>query len=89
MSEKEEIKEPEQEIEAAEKVEVKVEAKEESQSKAHAPSPKKGLMERRKSFSQSSVPNAHKGYNPKTPVVMLGIIVILFVASFILASISS
>ena len=95
MSENEEIKDPEQEAgikeeaAAAEEVEAEVEAKEASKPKAHTPVPKKGLMERRQSFAQTSVPNAHKGYNPKTPVVMLGIIVIFFVASFILASISS
>ncbi len=34
----------------------------------------KGLMERRESFSQSSVPNAHRGYSSKMPRIMMGII---------------
>lgn len=51
--------------------------------------PKKGLMERRESFAQTSVPNAHRGSSGKPPVIMLGIVLILFIASFILAAISS
>lgn len=85
----EEAASEEVEAEAAEKVEEKVEAKEASEPKTRHKGPKKGLMERRESFSQTSVPNAHKGYNPKTAVVMLGIIVIFFVTSFILAALSS
>lgn len=84
-TEEQEIK---QEAQAAGVVEAEVEAKEEAQAASH-PAPKKGLMERRKSFSQSSVPNAHRGYNPKTPVTMLRIILILFLASFVLAKLSS
>jgi len=84
-------KEPEAEREAAEKVEERVEA-EEKAAEAHAPeaSPqaKKGLMERRESFSQSSVPNAHRGYNPKTPVVMLCIVAFMVVLSFVLAAVT-
>jgi len=49
---------------------------------------KKGLMERRESFSQSSVPNAHRGYNPKTPVVMMCIIAFMVVLSFVLAAVT-
>jgi hypothetical protein len=45
-------------------------------------------MERRASFEQSSVPNAHRGYSGKTPRVMMGIIAILFIVSFILAGIT-
>ncbi len=86
--EKPEEQEITQEAEAAAKVEAEVEAKEEARAPQH-PAPKKGLMERRKSFAQSSVPNAHRGYNAKTPVVMLRIILILFLASFILAKLSS
>lgn len=48
----------------------------------------KGLMERRESFAQSSVPNAHRGYSSKTPRVMMGIILVMFVVSFILAAIT-
>ena len=84
-------KELEAEREAAEKVEERVEAKEKA-AEAHAPEAplqvKKGLMERRESFSQSSVPNAHKGYNPKTPVVMLCIVAFMVVLSFILAGVT-
>ncbi len=83
--------EPEAEREAAEKVEERVEA-EEKAAEAHAPEPrpqeKKGLMERRESFAQSSVPNAHRGYNPKTPVVMLCIVAFMVVLSFILAAVT-
>lgn len=93
-------KEPEREREAAEKVEERVEAEEpeervEAEEKAaevHAPKAppqeKKGLMERRESFLQSSVPNAHRGYNPKTPVVMLCIVAFMVVLSFILAAVT-
>lgn len=90
-------KEPEREREAAEKVEERVEAEEhveaeEKAAEAHAPkaSPKvkKGLMERRESFLQSSVPNAHRGYNPKTPVVMLCIVAFMVVLSFVLAAVT-
>ena len=84
-------KELEAEREAAEKVEELVEA-EEKAAEAHAPEPspqaKKGLMERRDSFSQSSVPNAHRGYNPKTPVVMLFIVAFMVVLSFVLAAVT-
>ena len=64
------------------------EAQEEAQAEPAPDAPKKGYMQRRKSFAQGSVPNAHRGYNPKTPVVMLGIIFVMLVASFILASIA-
>jgi hypothetical protein len=91
-------KEPEAEREAAEKVEERVEAGEKA-AEAHAgkahtaghaggPAAKKGLMERRESFSQSSVPNAHRGYNPKTPVVMMCIIAFMVVLSFVLAAVT-
>lgn len=97
----EEIKEEEIQA-AAEKVEEEVAAKEAEveevqgdaeaapeETPAPAPEgPKKGLMQRRKSFAQSSVPNAHRGYNPKTPVIMLGIIFLMLVASFVLASVA-
>lgn len=90
-------KEPEAEREAAEKVEEHVEAEERVEAKekaaeAHAPEArpkvKKGLMERRESFAQSSVPNAHRGYNPKTPVVMLCIVAFMVVLSFVLAAVT-
>jgi hypothetical protein len=87
MSEEERIEEIR---EAAEAVEEKVLAKEAEQAagpKAHSRAGK-GLMERRASFEQSSVPNAHRGYSGKTPRVMMGIIAILFIVSFILAGIT-
>ena len=87
MSEEERIEEIRK---AAEAVEEKVQAKEAEQAarpKAHSHAGK-GLMERRASFSQSSVPNAHKGYSGKTPRVMMGIIAVLFIVSFILAGIT-
>jgi hypothetical protein len=77
--------------EAAEAVEREVRAKEAEESakpKAHTPD-RKGLMERRESFAQTSVPNAHKGYSPKPPRVMMGIIAALFILSFILAAITA
>jgi hypothetical protein len=76
--------------EAAEAVEEKVQAKEAAEAlkpKAHSHAGK-GLMERRASFEQSSVPNAHRGYSGKTPRVMMGIIAVLFIMSFILAGIT-
>lgn len=86
MTENKEAETPNEaaELEAAEQVEEAVEQKE----AASVPGLKKGLMQRRKSFAQGSVPNAHRGYNPKTPVVMLGIILVMFIASFILAAIA-
>lgn len=73
---------------AAEKAPEVSEKKHEPAKPAHSPA-KKGLMERRKSFLQSSVPNAHRGYNPKTPVVMMCIIAFLVVLSVIFAAITS
>jgi hypothetical protein len=88
MTEKERIEEIR---EAAEAVEEKVQAKEAEVAaagpRAH-PSPRKGLMERRESFAQTSVPNAHRGYSGKPPRVMMVIIAALFVISFILAAIT-
>ena len=50
---------------------------------------KKGLMKRRESFAQDSVPNAHKGYSNKPPRVMIGIICVIVIISFILAGLTS
>ena len=61
----------------------------ETQVHATAAAPKKGLMQRRKSFLQTSVPNAHRGNNPKIPRIMLGIVVIFIIVSFILAAVTS
>lgn len=77
--------------EAAGEVEKSVAAKESAE--ASAPKARshagKGLMERRASFSQSSVPNAHRGYSGRTPRVMMVIIAVLFITSFILAGITT
>lgn len=84
------------EAEEAEKVEAEVKAKEtaaEKEAKPEKPSsPKKhdtsekGLMERRESFDQASVPNAHKGYSGKHSIVMLLVVVAMFIVSYILAA---
>ena len=97
MSEEERTEEIKQEAEAVEEDVAVKEAEEaaEPRKAEEAPKPKahsysgKGLMERRASFSQSSVPNSHRGYNGKTPRVMMGIIAVLFIVSFILAGITS
>ncbi len=76
--------------EKAEAVEEMVEAREAE--RARKPGTRgrngKGLMERRESFEQSSVPNAHRGYNSKTPRIMMVIIAAMFILSFILAAIT-
>jgi hypothetical protein len=46
----------------------------------------KKLMERRESFEQSSVPNAHKGYSGTPPIVMLLIVSAFIVVSLIFAT---
>ena len=77
--------------EKAEAVEDEVrvkEAEESAKPKTHT-ADKKGLMERRESFAQTSVPNAHRGNSAKPPRVMMGIIVLLFILSFILAAITA
>ncbi|MCZ6685537.1 MAG: hypothetical protein O6849_06105 [Candidatus Dadabacteria bacterium] len=43
-------------------------------------------MERRESFEQSSVPNAHKGYGSTPPIVMLLIVSAFIVVSLIFAT---
>ncbi len=76
-------------MEKAEAMEKGVEAKEAAhKAKTHSRFGK-GLMERRESFAQSSVPNAHRGYNGKTPRVMMFIILTMFIVSFILAAITA
>jgi len=55
----------------------------EEKSIPEAPAEKKGLMERRPSFAQSSVPNAHKGYSGTPPIIMLLIISVFFLLSII------
>jgi hypothetical protein len=77
--------------EKAEAVEKRVEAKEAEEARKAATRSRagKGLMERRESFSQSSVPNAHRGYSSKMPRIMMGIIAAMFIVSFILAAITA
>jgi hypothetical protein len=52
------------------------------------PVKEKGLMDRRQSFTQDSVPNAHKGTDPTAQYVMLGLYVVFAIASFILAKLT-
>jgi len=76
--------------EKAEAVEKRAEAKEAGaahKTKAHSRAGK-GLMKRRESFAQTSVPNAHRGLSGKTPRIMMGIIAAMFIVSFILAAIT-
>ncbi|HSE83937.1 MAG TPA: hypothetical protein VLB01_05270 [Thermodesulfobacteriota bacterium] len=49
------------------------------------PVEEKGLMDRRASFAQESVPNAHKGTDPTAKYVMLAAYIMFAIASFILA----
>lgn len=88
MSEEECREEISEEAEAVEKSVTAGEATEAAKPKARSYAGK-GLMERRASFTQSSVPNAHRGYSGKTPRVMMVIIGVLFIVSFILAGITS
>lgn len=91
---KEEAVEADREVEASEKEEVieEVETKEAEASEEQAqetapeaPREKKGLMERRPSFAQSSVPNAHRGYSETPPVIMLLIVSVFVLLSIIFA----
>ncbi len=98
MSEKESSETTEEQIQetSEELQEVKTEeasqeleaAEEEVQEQAAPPAPaeKKGLMQRRPSFAQSSVPNAHKGYSTTPPVIMLLIISVFVLLSIIFAT---
>lgn len=52
------------------------------------PAKEKGLMDRRKSFSQDTVPNAHKGTDHKAQYVMLAVFAIIVIASYVLAKLS-
>ena len=74
----------------AEAVEERVQAREAEKSRKTGPHSRngKGLMERRESFAQSSVPNAKKGSSGKPPRVMMGIIAAMLIVSFILAAIT-
>ena len=69
----------------AETEEVKAEERE-SEAVEEVPIAKKGLMERRPSYSQSSVPNAHKGYSGIPPIIMLLIISVFVLLSIIFAT---
>jgi len=58
------------------------------ESTPEAPVEKKGLMQRRPSYSQSSVPNAHRGYSENPPIIMLLIISVFILVSIIFATAS-
>jgi hypothetical protein len=88
MAEEEHTEEIKEQAEVQEKEIRAKEAEESAKPKTHT-ADKKGLMKRRESFAQTSVPNAHRGYSPKPPRVMMGILAILFILSFILAAITS
>lgn len=66
--------------------EAEVAAEEVEEKAPQAPVFKKGLMERRSSFSQSSVPNAHRGYSGTPPIIMLLIISVFLLLSIIFAT---
>lgn len=80
----EEVQASEQESE--DQVEASSEEPEETISEAPAPVVKKGLMERRPVYSQSSVPNAHRGYSETPPVIMLLIVSVFILLSIIFAT---
>jgi len=65
---------------------VEAAAEEANETTLEAPPEKKGLMERRPSFAQSSVPNAHRGYSTTPPVIMLLIISVFVLLSIIFAT---
>jgi len=65
---------------------VEAAAEEANDTTPEAPPEKKGLMERRPSFAQSSVPNAHRGYSGTPPVIMLLIISVFVLLSIIFAT---
>lgn len=77
-----------QELEASEDQEESEQGSQEAETEAAPPAPveKKGLMERRPSYSQSSVPNAHRGYSATPPVIMLLIISVFVLLSIIFAT---
>ena len=89
MSEKEtpeSVEEVKEEVsETAEELEAAPEAAEEAQ-EAEAPVVKKGLMQRRPNYSQSSVPNIHRGYSGTPPIIMLLIISVFVLLSIIFAT---
>jgi len=66
--------------------EAEVAAEEVEEETPQAPAVKKGLMERRPSYSQSSVPNAHRGYSGTPPIIMLLIISVFLLLSIIFAT---
>ncbi len=84
-----EAAEPGEEMEASSndlQEEVEVAAEEVEEEAPQAPAVKKGLMERRPSYSQSSVPNAHRGYSGTPPIIMLLIISVFLLISIIFAT---
>ena len=91
MSEKESSETTEEQLEEVKTEEASQEleaTEEEVQEQAAPPAPaeKKGLMQRRPSFAQSSVPNAHKGYSTTPPVIMLLIVSVFVLLSIIFAT---
>ncbi len=86
-AEAETVEEETRELEAAEDTQEQAEEVEaETETAAEVPARRKGLMERRKSFDQSSVPNAHKGYSGTPPIIMLLIVSAFVVVSLIFAT---
>lgn len=90
MHEREEAVEEIEEVEAqsSEEEPENIEAASEVQEKTvpEAPAAKKGLMQRRPDYSQSSVPNAHRGYSGTPPIIMLLIISVFVLLSIIFAT---
>jgi len=70
--------EPHEEVEAA--------AEETQESTPEPTAAKKGLMQRRPDYSQTSVPNAHRGYSGTPPIIMLLIISVFLLLSIIFAT---
>ena len=74
------------EVEAASREEVEEEASQAEETAPEEPVVKKGLMQRRPDYSQSSVPNVHKGYSTNPPIVMLLIVSVFILLSIIFAT---
>ena len=89
QEEQEEAVEANEELEASEEYvieEVEASAEQAQETAPEAPVEKRGLMQRRPSFAQSSVPNAHKGYSETPPVIMLLIVSVFVLVSIIFAT---
>ena len=88
QSVEEEVSEQDESSEEVSDDQVETAAEESVEPAPKTPPVKKGLMERRPSFSQSSVPNAHKGYSSITPVIMMLIVSVFLLLSIIFATAS-